>query len=297
MKKSLRILALAAATCGIAHVSSGQTTYTWNGGTDLDWDNAANWAGNSVPVDHLTSGNYSDGLNFQNNSNDIIVFAGSTAPTTNVPGLGGGFNPTSDTPRLSVKSGGTFNFTISAREDGTWSTSADAARTIWTIGDGIGGGTEDVDVSISNLKWINRNDQNTTTDILVNSDATLRLDTDLYFSNTSARPGSITIAGGEVIVSAKLMDLGQQASDFVNFTMVGSSFTANYGAGSGLMQDIEDVSDTYASVWQNNFGGTFEFTDLGTGFTVTAVPEPGTYALLAGLTGLAYVMTRRRQRS
>lgn len=297
MKKSLRILALAAATCGVAHVSSGQTTYTWNGGTDLNWDTAANWAGNSVPVDYLTSGNYSDGLNFQNNSNDIIVFAGSTAPTINVPGLGGGANPTSDTPLLSIRSGGTFNFTMESRDTAIWRTNSGVMDTVWTIGDGIGGGTEDVDVTISALRWINRNDQDTTTNILVNSDATLRLDADLYFSNNATRPGSITIAGGEVIVSAKLMDLGQQANDFVNFTMVGSSFTANYGAGSGLMQDIEDVSVTYASVWQNNFGGTFEFTDLGTGFTVTAVPESGTYALLAGLTGLAYVMTRRRQRS
>lgn len=285
MRKVSMIGAILALMTGV----SSATVYTWTGVENGDWSNAGNWDANGVPVDFLTEGNYSDGLNFENSSDDIIVFSGSTAPTSEIPGLGGGWNPSSDTPLLDIQSGGTFNFAIVSRESGIWRTSADETDTIWTIGDGVG--VNDVTVNVSGLKWLNRNDNATTTDILVNSDGTLILDTDFYFSNTSTRNGKITIAGGDVVLNAKAMDLGQYAADYVDFTEVGGTFTADFG---GLMADMDDVTNTYVAAWHDTNGEGLTFTDnLDGSFTVASIPEPATIGML-GLGAAITVLIRRQ---
>lgn len=265
------------------------TVYTWTGAVDGDWNNAANWDGNGVPVDSQTSGNYHEGLNFANNSGDSIIFDGLIAPTTNIAGLGGGFNPTSDTPILNFNRGGSFTFAMSARDGGTWSTSASTTYNIWTIGDGVGGGIENVDVTISGLQWINRNDQSTTVEVVVNSDGTLRLDTDFRFSNTDSRPAKFTVAGGGIEISAAALDLGQFAGDTVDFTVAGGYFTANYG---GNLADFDDV--TSAGIWETGTGVSLEFTDHGTFYTVAAIPEVNSVALCIGGLGTLLIGRRRR---
>lgn len=52
-----------------------------------------------------------------------------------------------------------------------------------------------------------------------------------------------------------------------------------------------DTSRSYRFTAHAHTNGNASFDNI----TVTAVPEPGTYALLAGLTGLVFVMVRRRR--
>jgi len=62
----------------------------------------------------------------------------------------------------------------------------------------------------------------------------------------------------------------------------------NNDAQNGLEAAI--LADAFAPTGTNQY----RFTDIT--LTAVAIPEPGTYASLAGLLGLAFVMVRRRQR-
>lgn len=265
-KRKLLLLALPALIATISHA----TVYTWTGsGGDGDWTNSDNWDGNGVPVDFDTSGGtYSDGLQFQNQSDDTIIFSGATAPT-NAPGLGGGHNPTSDTPILDIRSGGTFDFSMVGRETAIWRSSSAATDTIWTFGDGVG--TNDVIVNLSGLRYINRNDGNTTTEILVNADATLNLNLtqNLDFSNHAVRPSKLTIAGGVVVVNQAVVDL-EVAGNLIEFTELGGTFTANYG---GQYADFAAIQNAVNAevYWGNDAGGLLRVEDNGTSYTVSAV--------------------------
>ncbi|WP_206753256.1 PEP-CTERM sorting domain-containing protein [Lentimonas sp. CC10] len=111
------------------------------------------------------------------------------------------------------------------------------------------------------------------------------------------------------------------SDDSLTFTFTGLNDALTYDLLGGFDQDAATHNTTWAvdgqSVTTDNTivgGGFASFTGLSTdglgnlvitvteanrfvsvsGLTLTAIPEPGTYALLAGIFGLSFVMLRRR---
>ncbi|CAA6677714.1 MULTISPECIES: PEP-CTERM sorting domain-containing protein [unclassified Lentimonas] len=295
-------LTLALACAVVLPCFSHAATYTWisSGGVgqDGDWTNTANWSGGTVPVDRIAGTGSNNGLSF--NNTDTVIFDGTTAPTTaSFPGLGGTTGGNGDTPTMVFNSGGPFTFDFNGRESSLWSNTA-GTRTVFTVGDGTGGGTEDVTLNLTGLTFISRHATGATNNFLVNSDGTLNFNAgvDFRYGTTTDRLATITIAGGDVSFAGGLTNFTDNTGTYVDFTIVGGSFSALYSstAGGGYVdKDAVETALTAGTNWKNNFGGTFEVTESGGGFTVTAVPEPSSYALLAGLLGMSYVMVRRRK--
>jgi hypothetical protein len=205
--------------------------YIWTGTADNNWSNKANWVGGLIPVDSGPGTNIWDaGLTLSSYSKSIM-FTGANLPTTDFPGIGGNY-PGKDSPTMLLNSGGAATFDVVPRDGGFWTDAGGATRTVLTVGDGVGGGTEDVSLTLNRgTVSLNRHAGGSTNNVLVNSDGTLIFSGNLDFSYNNTRAGTLTIAGGSVtvtnIVSGDIADPG----NFVEFTTPGGSFTATYGGG------------------------------------------------------------------
>jgi hypothetical protein len=97
---------------------------------------------------------------------------------------------------------------------------------------------------------------------------------DLFItSDTTIADGTYDLFGGA----------GTETADFASIVLSGAAYSND-----ALTFDSSDV-------WTATVSGiTYTFTQT-TGDLVVVVPEPGTFALLAGLVGLVSVMSRRRR--
>lgn len=80
-----------------------------------------------------------------------------------------------------------------------------------------------------------------------------------------------------------------------SWMVVDGTFTETYGNTFAVDSTVGSFTDLGGDVWgivENGVG--YEFSEL-TGELSVVVPEPSTYALLAGLLGLTYAMVRRRR--
>ena len=102
----------------------------------------------------------------------------------------------------------------------------------------------------------------------------------LFFNNGSS-VSSISSAQGDITSAPQTLSMTITATTW--------SYSLN-GAAATTGTHTFDTSRSYrfTAHAHSNDGATFE------NITLTAIPEPGTYALLVGLTGLVYVMLRRR---
>ncbi|MGE9270309.1 MAG: hypothetical protein ACQKBU_05845, partial [Verrucomicrobiales bacterium] len=263
MKNKLLSLAVLTAATSFA---SGQTTYTWTGtAADGDWTNPANWDVNGVPVDDVpdTGGN-TDGLSLPDE--DQIIFSGTSMPTVNLPTYGGVYDGganagANSSPALVLNSGGDLSFTHVGHDDSFWTNrnQPDVARRVLTIGDGIGGGTEDVTLTLSGTLRMNRHG-NGQHEFLVNSDGTLIMNSNLNrWGHAASRPAFVQIDGGTVIFNDDIPDVNFN-NGAVEFLSTGGTFTANYG---GKFPDATTVSTALGINFVNSSDGILTVTDNG----------------------------------
>jgi len=203
-------------------------TYLWTGEAgDGNWTNAVNWLAGMVPVDNRPGTGDDAGLTLLRSKS--IAFGGDHLPATNFPGIGGNTG-SGDSPTMIFKSGGPALFHVVSREAGIWTDSRSGYSTILTVGDGIGGGTEDVTLTLTNLTGTLNRHTDGTHNFTVNSDGTLIFSENVDFSYNAARFTTMTINDGAVIVRGYVNDLDNLANNFVEFTSTGGTFTARYGS-------------------------------------------------------------------
>lgn len=278
IKKNTSLLALTATFTLVSFSSAA--TYTWNGSaSDGDWTNTANWDGGKAPAS----------LSSTSTTADTIIFDATNMPTTNVVTYASGTGQNS--ALMVFNSGGVFDLDLSTSLNGGF-VSQLANNTFLTVGDGVSGGTEDVTVNVADMSSLLRHITGTA-NFLVCSDGVLNFNSNLELYNDKQKNATFTVAGGSINAVGYLdFQFNDQAGSYIEFTTIGGSFTAAYG---GAYTDFSAVKDDTAGNFVNNSGGTLQFVDNGGTFTVTAIPEPGTSALIGGLLTLSCVMLRRRR--
>ena len=227
---------------------------TWTGSSDGNWSNSANWVGGVLPVDNGPGTGWDEGLSMP--YNDVVVFAGSTMPT-NLPGIGGN-TAAKDSPSIRFNSGGTTDVSVVGREGSFW-TNPKVTRDVLTVGDGVGGGTEDVTVNLSMGRYLQRHGDDATHNFVVHSDGTLSITSSatalsFRYPNSSNRLARFTINGGDVVIHDPLDGLQALAGNYIDFTAPGGSFTAQFGLG---FNSITAVRSSLDVDFLNHTGGQY----------------------------------------
>ena len=295
MNRQLTTIACAATALAVLG-SSAKAAYTWNGSISGDWSVPGNW-NEGVPVDTVAGGN------LETPSTERLVFnvsSGNIVPTSNIPALGGvpDNSNTNNTPEIDLLNGsltftapGFSNQGLCGPRGGVWTT---------TVGDGIlGNGTASLTLVGNFSQGLARDGQ--VFRFQVASDGTLTLDGNgsggaLWLSYDTGRRVEVLLDGGSFTTPDPLemlrnsTDLGPS---FFDLRVIGSTVTADFGV------DFADIDAVRAATGD---GLTFRSSTMVTlsaednmdgTFTVTAVPEPGSLALL-GFGGLMLGLRRRR---
>lgn len=275
MRRNILPIAFAAAiACATTAMA---TTYTWTGASatdNTDWNDATNWDLNGIPVDDIAGG----GLSLP--SDDKVVFAGATMPI-NTPGINSSYNATNDgansVPVMEFNSGGSISFAHSSSHNNGMFTNLPSGfdRQIWTVGDGVSGGAEDVILNMTNSFLLMRHG-NGVHRFTVNADGILNVAGDLDFQYNGNRYAIITIDGGAVNLTSggRAFDLSA-GNPHVEFTAIGGTFTASYGGSYADIAAVEaSISPTGGFRSSDPFTIGVEATDnLDGTYTVTAVSE------------------------
>ena len=311
----------AALAAGLFASSAHAAVYTWNGSAnDGDWNNAANWTG-GIPEggDILTD-----------QSHQIIIDGTSSKPSVNVPTFfNGGSTPRfilsgGATLDLEINGGnqgtgandgevanvsganthlkltGSGMLSLNREFDGTnvWNVHSGGTVTI--------SGPDRVDLGYASSRTTEINLNNGTFNIIAqganNSFFGSTHGMNLMGTTTGIQ-NVVTLDAGSVfnvdgIFNGNFSNGGASGDEaVVNFNFLDTGSVVYFDAG-GAYNTIVQVNDLLVNrgVFTTSLaGGSIDVTlDGGTGiFTVSAIPEPGSYALLAGLAGLLFVMARR----
>jgi hypothetical protein len=140
--RSTLLVTIVIATIFAARPAISGTNYVWTGAVDGDWNNAANWDANGVPVDVRSE----DGAPLSINNDDRITFnafGSNPVPTSNIPALGSALagGQACTTPQIYLLNG---NLSFTGLDRGVCITDNWSA----TIGDGVtGNGTASLSLS------------------------------------------------------------------------------------------------------------------------------------------------------
>ncbi|MFU8849304.1 MAG: hypothetical protein ACNA77_11390, partial [Opitutales bacterium] len=245
---------------------------------DGDWENAANWDANDVPVD--ADPDATQGLGFASSVDDrIVINATNHSPSNNVPTLYA-TSGTSVTPNVDVINGSAA-FSLGSSVSGTHLLNANASV---TIGDGdLSNGLASLTYDWSGAQTFIRDNQSNL-GVTVNRDGSLNFSstglTNLAFDNN--RSLHVTLVGGSVNFAGALRMIRNDTgfgNSWFDFTEVGSAFTAGF---SNLFADLDAVNSrigdglTFRSTTDLELGVRDNGNDT---FTVFIIPEPTTALL------------------
>ncbi len=292
MKKGLLLL-------GMVLVTSLPLTgamVTWVGSIDTDYANPGNWDTNAVPATNGTDDAFIGGATIYNAGPDFSVSNGSTVTI----GLGGSWTQTGGISwiqaaggTLNVNSGGSFDMGTSGN------LVRDGSTVLNIAGNFTYSGLLVVDPGNSGaVNLLSGGLLQTTSEFKpigtfqIPTEATMSVGSIVSFSDGA---GIIEVNGTLEIGDASLYDgfYGSAADRYTTITSLEGSVllhnatetTATNLISTGAVRYLDGIGD-----------GSLVLADLGGGdYRITAVPEPSTFALFAGVLVAGAILVRRRR--
>ena len=267
------------------------------GGTGTDYNTGANWSSDNVPGSAVSDRAFI-GAGF-----DVTLDTAVTTPNALNDTIIGINGAASGSARLTVNAGGSVNLsgtTIGYNRDGEL---AVAGGTVNTSALGIGGYTDDGFAGILNVSSgtinVSGSIQSTfdaaTLDLSGGAINAAGLTLNAGAGNDGTTFNWDFTSGASTLITVSGNQLNLRDSD-MNFDLSGlgvGEYTLIQNNGTGIVDFTGDITFTPGYTASVNFSGNASGDNLV--LSVTAIPEPGSYALLAGLSGLVFVMVRRRR--
>lgn len=303
--RTLELVNVLSGTGGITKTGTGtltltNTANTYTSGTNIG---TSGQASGIIEVTKLADGGQASSLGTSSSANSI-VFGGTTTGTLRYIGAGDSTN------RTFLIGGVGAIFDASGSGALTWSAGAatyastNTARTITFKGTSTGANTMSVVFADSGTgktsilkqdagRWI-LGAANTYT-----GDTTVEAGTLATGATGTFGTGNITVATGAFLTAGNASSFGDTATLTFSSTSTAASITLS--SGTDVIGAVYDsigatymIAGTHDATALNNFFGTTVFSGLGS-LTIAAIPEPSTYAVLAGAGGLFLAATRRRR--